>query len=120
MSNNNQEWWSEEYGFFGDFYMEGDNSKEGYRIAEKQNLKQRTLTEVDGVLRLLDLKPKSKIMDCPTGYGRHSIELAKRGFIVTGSDLNSKHLAVAKKEAEKNSAKIQFVKENMIDPKFDS
>jgi SAM-dependent methyltransferase len=120
MSNNNQKWWSEEYGFFGDFYMEGDNSKEGYRIAEKQNLKQRTLTEVDGILRLLDLKPKSKILDCPTGYGRHSIELVKRGFVVTGSDLNSKHLAVAKKEAEKNSAKIQFVKENMLDLNYDS
>ncbi|MBT4446020.1 methyltransferase domain-containing protein [archaeon] len=120
MSNNHPEWWSEEYSFFGDFYMEGDDSKEGYRIAEKQNLKQRTLTEVDGVLRLLDLKSKSKLLDCPTGYGRHSIELAKRGFVVTGSDLNSKHLEVAKKEAKKNSAKIQFVKENMFDLDYDS
>ena len=120
MSNNNSEWWSEEYGFFGDFYIEGDNSKEGYRIAEKQNLKQRTCTEVDGVLRLLDLDPKSKILDCPCGYGRHSIELAKRGFVVTGSDLNSKHLSAAKKEAEKNSAKIKFVKKNMLDLDYDS
>lgn len=120
MSNNNPEWWSEEYGFFGNFYMGGDNSKEGYSITKKQNLKQRTLTEVDGVLRLLNLKPKSKILDCPCGYGRHSIELSKRGFVITGSDLNSKHLAIAKEEAEKNSTKIQFVKENMLDLNYNS
>lgn len=120
MSNNNQKWWSGEYGFFGDFYMQGDDSKEGYHIAQKQNLKQRTLTEVDGVLRLLNLKPKSKILDIPCGYGRHSIELAKRGFVVTGSELNAKHLSVAKKEARKNSAKIQFVKEDMLEISYDS
>lgn len=120
MSNNNQQWWSEEYGFFGDFYMQGDDSKEGYRISQKQNLKQRTLTEVDGVIRLLNLKPKSKILDIPCGYGRHSIELTKRGFVVTGSELNVKHLSIAKKEARKNSAKIQFVKEDMRDIRYDS
>jgi 2-polyprenyl-3-methyl-5-hydroxy-6-metoxy-1,4-benzoquinol methylase len=120
MNNNNQNWWNEEYGFFGDFYMQGDDSKEGYRISQKQNLKQRTLTEVDGILRLLNLKTKSKILDIPCGYGRHSIELAKRGFIVTGSDLNDKHLTFAKKEARKNSTKIQFVKENMVEINYDS
>jgi len=120
MSNNNQKWWSEEYDFFGDFYMRGDDSKEGYLVLKKQNLKQRTLTEVDGVIRLLDLKPKSKILDIPCGYGRHSIELAKKGFIITGSDLNAKFLSIAKKEAEKNSAKIQFIKENMLDINYNS
>ena len=120
MSNNNQKWWSEEYGFFGEFYMQGDDSYEGYLISQKQNLKQRTLAEVDGIIRLLNLKLKSKILDIPCGYGRHSIELSKRGFMVTGSELNAKHLTVAKKEARKNYAKIHFVKENMLDIDYDS
>lgn len=120
MGNYNQEWWDEKYGFFGNFYMQGDDSKEGYLISKKQNLEERTLAEVDGVIRLLSLKPKSKILDIPCGYGRHSIELAKKGFIVTGSDLNSEHLSIAKKEARKNSVKIQFVKENMLDISHDS
>ena len=77
MSKDNQKWWSEKYGFFGDFYMQGDDSKEGYLISKKQNLKQRTTAEVDGVIRLLDLKQKSKILDIPCGYGRHSIDPAK-------------------------------------------
>lgn len=118
MNNYSQEWWSEEYDFFGDFYMEGDNSVEGYSIKNKQSLRQRTYREVDGVLRLLDLKGKSKILDCPTGYGRHSIELARRGHHLTGSDLNSRHLEIAKKKAEEGSVKIKFVKENMLDLEY--
>ena len=31
-NNNNLPWWSEEYGFFGSFYMKGDDSKEGYFV----------------------------------------------------------------------------------------
>ncbi len=118
MKNNNPQWWSEEYGFFGDFYMEGDNSREGYRISQKQNLKQRTKTEVEGIINLLNLKPKAKILDCPCGYGRHSIGLAQKDFIVTGCDLNSKHLACAKKEAEKKSVKVKFMQANMLNIDF--
>ncbi|MFA6255613.1 MAG: class I SAM-dependent methyltransferase [Candidatus Absconditabacterales bacterium] len=120
MDNNNQKWWSEEYGFFGEFYIEGDNSKEGYRVAQKQTLQQRTTTEVNGIIEILNLQAKSKILDCPCGYGRHSLELAKRGFIVTGSDLNAKHLSVAKQKAEKSLEKIQFVKENMLDLEYNT
>ncbi len=72
--NQTKNWWSEEYGFFGNFYMEGDNSKEGYRISQKQSLQERTNAEVDGVLNLLNLQPGSKVLDCLCGYGRHSIE----------------------------------------------
>jgi SAM-dependent methyltransferase len=117
---NNMPWWSEKYGFFGNYYILGDNSKEGYRINQRQTLEQRTLTEVEGVIKLLGLTPKSKILDIPCGYGRHSIELAKRGFKVTGVDLNNKHLSIAKKLAVKNSVLVKFKKENMLDLKRDS
>ena len=117
---NNQQRWSEEYGFFGKFYIQGDDSKEGYLISKKQNLKERTFAEVNGVCHLLNIKLESKILDCPCGYGRHSIELSKRGFTVIGSDLNAKHLSVAKKESEKEFVKIQFIKENMLDLKYNS
>ena len=100
---NKNEWWNEEYGFFGDFYITGDDSKDGYLITKKQNLEQRTITEVDGVINLLKPQSKSKILDCPCGYGRHSIELKKRGFLVTGSDINSKHLSIAKDKAKTNN-----------------
>ena len=115
MVKQNTEWWDEKYGFFGNFYITGDNSKNGYLSTKKQNLKQRTTSEVKGIIKVLDLKPKSKILDIPCGYGRHSIELAKKGYVVIGSDLNRKHLSIAQREARKNFVKTSFIKENMID-----
>lgn len=113
-------WWSEEYGFFGDFYMDGDASKEGYLIQKKQSLKERTETEVDGVVNLLSLRNGARILDCPCGYGRHSIELARRGFEVTGSDINSVHLQKAIDTAKAISFNTSFNKESMLDLKYSS
>jgi SAM-dependent methyltransferase len=113
-------WWSEEYGFFGPFYMDGDASKDGYLIGKKQSLTERTKTEVDGVIKFLSLKSGMSILDCPCGYGRHSIELARQGFEITGSDINSAHLQKAVKHAETKSVDITFNKESMLDLKYSS
>lgn len=108
-------WWSEEYGFFGKHYLEGDNSKEGYLAGQKQTLEQRTQAEAEGIIRLLDLKGEEKILDVPSGYGRHSIALAKKGFNVTGVELNAVHLSEAIRTAQTTQVKPDFVKGNMID-----
>lgn len=113
-------WWDEAYGFFGDFYMEGDNSKDGYLSQKVQTLSQRTNTEVKGIIKLTNVKSKARVLDVPSGYGRHSIGLSKKGFLVTGSEINTRHLAWAKKEAKKSSTKVKFVKENMIDIQYES
>ena len=116
MENNKTiEWWMEEYGFFGEFYLEGDNSEEGYLQTKKQTLKERTIAEVDGIINLLGLGNGVRILDIPCGYGRHSIELAKRGFSIVGSEINSVHLDKAKEISEKEKVEINFQKENMID-----
>ncbi|XLQ20593.1 MAG: SAM-dependent methyltransferase [Candidatus Moraniibacteriota bacterium] len=90
----NVEWWSPKAGFFGNFYVNGDNSKKGYLINNDQTLGERTLTEVNGVEKLLSLQPNAKILDCPCGYGRHSIALAEKGYHVTASDINPIHLNI--------------------------
>ncbi len=90
-TNNLSQWWEEDFGFFGDFYMNGDASLEGYLIQKKQTLHERTLAEVQGIRNLLNTDG-GKLLDCPCGYGRHSIELAKQGFDVVGVDLNTDHL----------------------------
>ena len=117
---NKDAWWSEEYGFFGKHYLEGDNSKEGYLIEQKQTLEQRTQAEAEGIIRLLDLKGEERILDIPSGYGRHSIALARKGFNVTGVELNAIHLNEAIRNAESSQElflrnKLNFVKGNMID-----
>ncbi len=116
----NNPWWSEEYGFFGSFYMEGDASEDGYLIEKKQSLAERTSSEVDGVIKLLSLKAGANILDCPCGYGRHSVELARRGFEVVGSDINSIHLQKAIDKANEFSVQVTFNKESMLDLKYPS
>ena len=113
-----KEWWSEEYGFFGDFYMNGDNSQKGYLIEKEQTLQDRTITEVNGVINLLNIRNGSKILDCPCGYGRHAIELLKRGHKVLGSDLNSVHLKKAVEMAKKQGVEFKYKRQNMINLPF--
>lgn len=103
--------WEDGAGFFGRNYMEGDNSIEGY-LKRQMRLEERTTYEVAGVIKLLDLKPGQRILDCPTGYGRHSIALAKLGYQVVGSDINSEMLAASLASAQ-GLPNISFAQENM-------
>ncbi|HSV48177.1 MAG TPA: class I SAM-dependent methyltransferase [Ramlibacter sp.] len=72
-------WFSEEAGFFGPWYL-----------AEYAQLlpAQRSLQEVDFIERVLALQPGARILDVPCGHGRHAVELAGRGYAVTGTDIN--------------------------------
>jgi ubiquinone/menaquinone biosynthesis C-methylase UbiE len=107
-----KKFWEEGGGFFGRPYMEGDDSIEGY-LSTPLRLEERTQRELDGVIKLMELEPPQRILDCPCGYGRHSIGLAKRGFEVVGSDINGEMLEPAYKSANGVSG-ISFVKENML------
>ena len=43
--------------------------------------------EIDKLMALLKLVPGSTILDLPCGPGRHALELARRGYAVTGVDI---------------------------------
>lgn len=49
-----------------------------------------------------------KILDVGCGTGRHSIELSKRGYSITGIDLSESQLTRAREKAEKNHLIIDF------------
>jgi len=68
-----------------------------------------TLEEVDFVLEELKLPPGSHILDVGCGTGRHAVELAKRGYHVTGVDISSGMLAEAKKAAKKAGVKVEWI-----------
>jgi ubiquinone/menaquinone biosynthesis C-methylase UbiE len=96
-------WWSAEYGFFGNFYHFGDHSIEGYNAELSLNRNQRTQKEIEIVQKFLNLSETDHILDCPCGSGRHSIELAKLGFIVTGIDFNKSMLEFVNESLGNNS-----------------
>jgi SAM-dependent methyltransferase len=60
---------------------------------------ERTRAEVEFMISALELQPGARVLDIPCGEGRHSIELAKRGFRVTGLDFNPNAIAAAMKRA---------------------
>lgn len=76
---------------------------------EENKFTQNTLAEVDFFLSLFPLAKGARLLDIGCGTGRHSIELAKRGFSVTGLDLSSGMLGVAKQNADKAGVDVQWV-----------
>jgi len=72
-----------------------------------------TPIEVEGIISLLGIKPGACVLDLCCGVGRHSLELARRGFQVTGVDRTEHYLQQASAQAEKEGLKIEFVQEDM-------
>jgi ubiquinone/menaquinone biosynthesis C-methylase UbiE len=83
-----------------------------------------TVQEADFLVDELRLKPGATILDVGCGTGRHAIELARRGFMVTGVDLSSGMLAEAKKSAKKAKVAVTWVHADAacmpIDQQFDA
>lgn len=58
-----------------------------------------TRQEVDHVIEVLGLSPGMRILDVGCGPGRHSYELAERGFLVHGIDISQSFVDVARANA---------------------
>lgn len=71
-----------------------------------------TTAEVDFVLEELGVSPGSRILDIGCGAGRHAVELAKRGYAVTGVDLSTGMLAEAGRAAEAAGVEVKLVHSN--------
>jgi len=72
------------------------------------------------IQRTVPLSSGSKVLDIACGAGRHSIELARRGFDVTGFDLSKFLIGEAKKnllESPEKAMKVKFLISDMR--KFD-
>lgn len=66
---------------------------------EKEIFTQGTMGEVDFIEKEINKDKNCKILDIGCGTGRHAIELAKRGYSVTGVDLSENMLNKAIKKA---------------------
>ena len=70
------EWWRT---LFNALYLKTDGD-----VVEKD---ENTVEDVNALVDALDLKPEDGILDLCCGHGRHSLELARRGFQnITGID----------------------------------
>jgi len=69
--------------------------------------------EIDSLLKTLDIQPEAHILDLCCGPGRHSLDLARRGFKVTGVDRTTHYLDMARDKAAWEGLKIEWVQEDM-------
>jgi D-alanine-D-alanine ligase len=70
---------------------------------------ERTRAEVEAVIRLLALQPGEHVLDWCGGQGRHSVELARRGFQVTLLDYTPLHLEIAEQVARDAGVKVKLI-----------
>jgi D-alanine-D-alanine ligase len=92
------DWWRT---LFNSLYLETD----GDVIENDRN----TAEEVDLLIRSVGLQRNDRILDLCCGQGRHSLELARRGFTrVTGLDRSRYLIRLARKRAKQRSLQASF------------
>jgi SAM-dependent methyltransferase len=70
--------------------------------------------------RVLELGRGTKILDLGCALGQHSIELARRGYDVTGLDYSQAFLEAAKERVREAGVPVRLVQGDMIDMTFES
>ncbi|MBI2765302.1 MAG: class I SAM-dependent methyltransferase [Chloroflexi bacterium] len=68
-----------------------------------------TAGEVEFLVEVLGLTAGASVLDVGCGTGRHAIELARRGFRVTGVDLSSGMLLQAMRNAKAAGVEVEWV-----------
>ena len=93
--------------------------KEGWSLDIKnQSWTEETGKQVDFLIKTLGLTGKEKILDLACGFGRHSLELARRGFAVVGVDITKEYIEDATKQAAAENLPAQFLHMDVRDVNF--
>ncbi|MBK8869944.1 MAG: class I SAM-dependent methyltransferase [Elusimicrobia bacterium] len=79
---------------------------------DKECFVQGTLGECDFIEREIQRNKSIKIIDIGCGTGRHSIELTKRGYHITGVDMSESQLDRAREKAKEQGVAVTFQKQD--------
>jgi SAM-dependent methyltransferase len=77
-----------------------------------------TMGEVDFLEKEIGFDKAKDILDIGCGTGRHAIELAKRGYSVTGIDLSAAQLERARQKAREADVSVDFLQLNACSMTF--
>jgi SAM-dependent methyltransferase len=69
--------------------------------------------EVDAMVALLGIKPGAAVLDLCCGVGRYALELARKGFYVTGVDRTAAYLQIAREKATVEHLGLDLVQDDM-------
>ena len=69
--------------------------------------------EIQFIINRLGITKQHRILDLPCGYGRYSNALAKKGYNVSGIDLNSDFIRKAQQDANIQNLSAKFMQGDM-------
>jgi 2-polyprenyl-3-methyl-5-hydroxy-6-metoxy-1,4-benzoquinol methylase len=87
---------------------------------EKEVFVQGTKGECDFLEKELEFNKNLQILDIGCGTGRHSIEMALRGYKITGIDLSENQLMKASENAKSQNIELDFYQMDARNLKFKS
>jgi 2-polyprenyl-3-methyl-5-hydroxy-6-metoxy-1,4-benzoquinol methylase len=70
---------------------------------------EQTQQQVDFIYEILQLQAGERILDLACGFGRHALELARRGCVVVGVDITADYVDEARKQASKHGLNAEFI-----------
>ena len=74
---------------------------------------EQTQDEANFLIKTLECAPDTRLLDVPCGNGRHSLELAKRGYQMTGMDISEQFIEEARVSSSAAGEKIEWVLSDM-------
>ena len=74
---------------------------------------QAAVAEVAAVVDLLGMAAGARVLDFCCGPGRHSVEMSRRGLLVTGVDRTAPYLDQARDRADRDGLEVEFVHDDV-------
>lgn len=73
-----------------------------------------TSKEVDFLVQQLNVEKGAAILDIPCGFGRHSIDLAQRGFELTGVDISATFVKNLNQKVKDQKLNIEVIEADVL------
>ena len=79
---------------------------------------EQTKKQVDFIIQVLDLQGSERLLDLACGFGRHTLEFARRGYEVVGADITPDYITEANRLAAAEGLHAEFLCTDLRDLDF--